>query len=184
MQARLSIHDSLLRISFAIILLTQIDTVSSMKATLIPPSGSPPMNILYSCSVFDPQTSSIFIIGGQNQYTGQDTADVYSYNLQTNTWAQIVRTSEFAPNGIEMHYCYLSKQRVVYVFFGSSNQLCFNEVFTFDLSSYGWNTVKLTGNAIEGRTSFLTSSFLWNNEETIAIYGGYTNSGFDDNIYL
>jgi hypothetical protein len=184
MVSQLSKTCSFSLLSLALILLMRQPIVTSMKVASIPSNGSPPMNIIYSCSVFDPQTSSIFIIGGQNQYTSQDTSDVYSYNLLTNTWSQVVRNTEFSAYGLKLHYCYLTKQRVVYVLFGSSNQLCFTEVLTFDLNSLIWSIATLTGDFMEGRTNFLASSFIWNNTETIAIYGGYTNSGYDDNIYL
>jgi hypothetical protein len=158
--------------------------VTSMKIQSIPSQGSPPMSLSYTSGVYDSSTSTIYIIGGFSQQTNSDTSEIFSYSLLSNTWSEVTHTSQFVPNGIKQHYCYLTKNRVIYSFFGTSMSRGISEVLTFDLKTSKWGVLNMIGYMIEPRTDFVAASFVWNGNETMAVYGGFTNSAYDVNLYL
>jgi hypothetical protein len=155
-----------------------------MKIQSIPPQGSPPMNLLYSSGVFDPSTSTIYVVGGFSQQTNSDTSEIFAYSLISNTWSEVRPASQFVPDGIEQHFCYLAKNRVIYSFFGTSMARGISEVLTFDLNTYYWGTVRLSGYYIEARTNYLIAKFVWDGNDTLAVYGGFANTIYDSNLYL
>jgi hypothetical protein len=158
--------------------------VYSMKIQSIPPQGSPPMSLFYTSGVYDPSTSTIYVVGGFSVQKNTDSAEIFSYNLVSNTWSQVTPVSQFVPSGIEQHYCYLTKNRVIYSFFGTSMSRPMWEILTFDLKTKIWKTVTLSGYYMEPRNMFITANFIWNGNETIAVYGGFTSFGYDANLYL
>ena len=157
---------------------------SSLNIEKIPAQGSPPMNLLYSSSIYDASSSSIYVIGGLSKDSNSDTSSIYSYNLLTNSWSSIIPESEFIPEGIERQYSYLTSNRVIYNFFGISNSRYFTDVLTFDLKTKMWNKALLTGDHISGRMEYSATSFVWNGQEIIALYGGFTQTNYDCNLYL
>ena len=156
----------------------------SLKIESIPPQGSPPMNLFLTSSVYDPSTSSIYIIGGYSQEKQHDISDIYSYNLLTNKWSHIIPESDFVPYGLDQHYAYLGQNRVIYIFFGISQDRCISDVFTYDLQSNTWDKTKIAGDYITGRTGYSITSFTWNSIDYIAVYGGFDNFNYDSNLYL
>jgi hypothetical protein len=165
-------------------ILCRICQVYSIKIQSIPPQGSPPMSLSYTSGVFDPSTSTIYVVGGFNLQKNADTAEIFAYSLISNTWSEVTPASQFVPNGIEQHYCYLTKDRVIYSFFSTSMSRGMTDVLTFDLKTSKWGTLSLTGYVMKPRKRFITANFIWNGNETIAVYGGFTNFGYDANLYL
>jgi hypothetical protein len=136
-----------------------------------------------SSTVFDPVTSTIYIIGGFNFDKGRDTSDIYTFNLVTNQWSYLEPESEFVPDGIEQHFSYLASNRVIYTF-GAAGDRFYSEILTFNLNNSQWGTINLQGDSISGRKFPTATSFTWNNTNYIAIYGGYAGKGYDANLYL
>jgi hypothetical protein len=157
--------------------------VFSLDIRTIPPQGSPPMEIQQTSSVFDSQTSTIYIIGGRNFETDQDTSDIYSFNLATNQWSFVYPESSFIPDGMSDHFSYLAPNRVIYTF-GVAGEKYFSDVFTFDLKTSKWGTAEIQGDDIAGRKLPTMTSFEWNGEPYIALYGGFCATEYDANLYL
>jgi hypothetical protein len=164
-------------------ILSSCSLVFSLDIRTIPPQGSPPMQILRPSSVFDSETSTIYIIGGSNGETGQDSSDIYAFSLITNQWSYVYPESQFIPVGMVNHFSYLASNRVIYTF-GVAEKLYISNVYTFDLKTYQWGTTNIEGDFIAGRKFPTATSFEWNNEPYIAIYGGTCSFGFDANLYL
>jgi hypothetical protein len=158
--------------------------VTPLKIEKIPPQGYSPQQVEDSCGVYDSFSSSFYIIGGSDKYTNTDSSTIYSYSLLDQSWMTIVPESNFFPEGFSQHYCYLTKERLVYVLFGHFHSRCYNDIFTFNLQTRVWGVVQMTGDTINGRSDFLKTEFIWNNTEMLAIYGGFTNSYYDSNLYL
>jgi hypothetical protein len=161
-----------------------IAIVYPIKITAIPPQGSPPMSIMLTSSVFDPETSTIYIIGGYSEERGKDISDIYSFSLVTNQWSILMPESEFIPAGMHNHYSYLGLNKVIYVFFGETGPNIISNVFTFELSTLRWGITEIIGDYISGRTFSSITSFSWNNESFIAVYGGFDRDSYDENLYL
>jgi hypothetical protein len=155
-----------------------------LQISSIPAQGSPPMGLELNTAVFDSLTSSIIIVGGYSTLTTSDTSALYTFSLSSQQWGEIVPESEFVPSGMQKHFSYLTSQRVILNFLGTSNSRYVSDVLAFDLNTSRWSTVVLSGDLITGRSYFLACGFEQNGTEFIAVYGGFTQSGYDNSLYL
>jgi hypothetical protein len=134
--------------------------------------------------VFDPSTSTIYIIGGLNLEKGIETSDIYSFSLVTNQWGYLVPESQFIPDGMESQVSVLGPNRVIYTFFGSTGPRCISNVLTFDIKTLRWGVTEFQGDYLSGRTYVTVTSFTWKNEPYVAVYGGFDRDSYDKNLYL
>jgi hypothetical protein len=172
------------RLSYSLFNFLLLSFVSSFKIETIPHQGSPPMNLMYSSGIYDPSSSTFYIIGGFSQEKGVDTSDIYLYSLISSKWSKITPESEFIPGGMQQHFSYLSANRIIYTFFGLFSSRCITDLYTFDLSTFRWSSIQLQGDYITGRSLYSVTTFSWNNTEYIGVYGGYDREVYDSNLYL
>ncbi|OMJ73275.1 hypothetical protein SteCoe_28088 [Stentor coeruleus] len=156
----------------------------SFNIETIPPQGSPPIKIQSTSSVYDSYTSSIITIGGYSLESLSETINIYTFNLLTFKWGEIIPESDYVPLGVQEHYLYLTSSRKILLFFGSSQSKFKADVLSFDLKTYIWEKNKMTGDPISGRVFFSYCNFVYNGINYLAIYGGFDRDIYDNELYI
>ncbi|OMJ78675.1 hypothetical protein SteCoe_21482 [Stentor coeruleus] len=156
----------------------------SFHIETIPLQGPPPTKIQLTSSVYDSYTSSIITIGGYNLESLSETINIYTFNLITFKWGEIIPESEYIPSGIQNHYLYLTSSREILLFFGYSQSRLKAEVLGFDLETYIWEKKKMSGDSISGRMFFSYCNYVYNGIRYLAIYGGYNRDTYDNKLYM
>jgi hypothetical protein len=129
------------------------------------------------------------VFGGQTN-TGDYFADVFTFDLATNTWSGAVTTTGAAPSARSRHSAVSWREAVsgawkMTVFGGSSSSMPLNDVYTLDLATGAWiGPVSTTGAAPHPRVSHVAA--VWSDTVTAApamtIFSG--DGGRSDGISL
>ena len=161
----------LILISFAYILET------------IPPAGSPPEIFYSSGIVYDPISDSLILFGGNNEITSSFTNTLIRFSLSTLKWSIINPETSYTPIPISDPILYLRSDRILFCLFGMASNAYLSDINVFNLTSNSWSLLNYE-KKISGRSESAYDSFIWNNTEYLAIYGGYTSSGAKTDLYL
>ena len=144
----------------------------------IPKHKTPPSSTYYSSSVYDPQNNQIISIGGVDSYANTQSPKVWAYNLDSNEFRKIEKLSDYEPAEYAYHGTYLRNDRKVLVFGFTSG------ISSFNLINNAWSYETTLGDQIPDLSLFGHTSFRYNNTDFIAIYGGSSDSGTQDVLYL
>jgi Kelch motif len=150
----------------------------------IPSQGSPVSKLYYHSTVYEDESSTIYILGGTDSARDMETNGIYTYNISTNKWAQISPESDFIPSGFQHHVSYINNNQEILTFFRTSSSQYLSDVLVFDIKTYFWSTKVLMGDVIKGRKLYSSCRLLYNNVDYMALYGGFTRDGYDSNLYL
>jgi hypothetical protein len=150
----------------------------------IPTTGSSPSRTTASAAVYDPIDNIIITFGGFNYQLNAMSSALKTFSLQTLTWGELTPHSNLIPPGLESTQLYLRSDRKLFVFFGSSTAGTSNEIYCFNLKNFIWTIQELTGETIYGRDHFGFTSFEYNGDNYVAIFGGLTHKGLDNTLYL
>lgn len=165
-------------------LLLLIQVVESLDVESIPPTGSPPSETSAAAAVYDSENKLIITFGGFDYQLNQYSSALKIFNLELKEWDEIQPQSQFRPHGLENAKMLLRNDRKLIVFFGTSSSGISCGIYSFDLIKHEWNLEKLTGDIILGREYFSFTTFVHENINYAAVYGGLTNGDFDNNLYL
>lgn len=122
----------------------------------------------------------LWIFGGNNTQTFLN--DMYYYSFKENLWKEVVynhQNSMAIPTPRSGHsMIYFEQKQQFYMFGGGNNQLCFNDLFVFDLLSKSWLLVSCSGDPPSVRASHSSTKI---NENCFCIIGGGNfEIGFND----
>lgn len=155
-----------------------IHQISSFSINSIPSTASPPNAKIGSAAVYDPQSQSIFTIGGQESSHDLVTSEVNIFDLKANKWRTPELISEFEPSFLVNHNMHLRSDRNIVVF-GR-----FSEVFLFNIDQYAWSKASLNGDQLYGVRGYASTSVVLNGTEYFVIFGGINPQGYVNGLYL
>jgi hypothetical protein len=157
---------------------------SSIEISMIPSSGTPPYKMKYISGIYDEILNRLIIFGGYNERILKYTSSLYTYDLSQNLWNEIIVDSSFTPPGLGQSSLYLRADRTLLVIFGEKDKGPSSDIFSFNLNTSSWKLENLSGNSIAGRKLFASCSFSYLNTSYIAIFGGATQNGVDNSLFL
>jgi len=105
--------------------------------------------------------------------------DLYFFDIVQKTW-MTVPTSGDIPSPRQGHGAVLYGS-TLWVFGGSSNLGYFNDLYTLNLETRTWTKQDFQGKAPSARANF---GMIANSNGKLVIFGGYTDIGYDNNIYM
>ena len=156
-----------------------------MSSIKIPSTGTPPIQKYQCSSVYDEQENRIITYGGYDNKNSKYLSDLSFFDLNTYTWEDILPASSEIPKGTSMQYMHLRSDRFLLIFFGERSNGISSDVFSFDLISNSWKSETLIGDRITGRSNFAVTEFINNQNETfIAFFGGITQNGADNSLFM
>ena len=151
----------------------------------IPSTGIPPMQRYAGSAVYDSLENRIITFGGCIDAQDAYLSDLYSFDLNSSIWSEILPDSLLIPDGIAQPYTYLRSNSTLLVFFGLKYSGLSSDVYSFDLISFSWKIEQLTGERILGRTGFGAAEYKNDQNETfVAMFGGLTHSGATNELIL
>ncbi|XP_051176150.1 kelch domain-containing protein 4-like [Leptopilina boulardi] len=138
--------------------------------------GAPPPRCGHQASIVPSGKGDLWIFGGE--YTSQSESqfyhyrDLWVYRLGEKKWEKI--TAPGGPTARSGHrMTYMKKQ--LFIFGGFHDNLrdykYFNDVYIFDLSSYTWSKIEVSGNSPNPRSGCIV---LPTPDNKLLVYGGYS----------
>ena len=159
--------------------------IYGMNVTLIPSTGTPPVQKYEWASVYDEKEHRIITFGGYDNTNNEFLSDLYYFDLNSLEWYYIISSSSEVPKGRFSSYMYLRSDRVLLIFFGQRYDGITSDVFSFDLTTHSWKLESLTGDKVAERCNFGADYFTNNQNETfVAFYGGITQSEISSDLFL
>jgi hypothetical protein len=131
-----------------------------------------------SSAVYDIQNDQIITIGGRESSSDFAHSQVRSFNLKTNEFHTIRSTSEMKPSSYEGHFLFLRQDRKIFVFGTCS------DVFAFNLDTSSWTYEKISGSLVGNIINAGYSSFNFKGINYVGIFGGITEKGYNNDLYL
>ena len=154
----------------------------SLKFEKIPKSSNPPDKFYIPGLVLDPVLSRIIYFGMKNSQRNIFENTLYTFDLINLTWDTITPESEFIPSPLGSPFLYLRSDRILLSIFGCNDRGYIGDVYAFNLTSNRWSTLELS--QLPGRSYFAATSFVHDDKELIAFFGGYTKTGVSNELYL
>lgn len=111
----------------------------------------------------------ILIFGG---YDGSNCNDVHSFNLETNTWEQLIGKGQ-VPTPQYCH-CAVALNNKMYIFGGRgwiATHVYFNDIHSFDPKTQIWEKIELKDNSHKPSKRFRASLIAYNQE--LILFGGH-----------
>ena len=158
--------------------------VGGMQITKIPPTGSPPNKRYQTSSAIDKDQNRLIIFGGYDAVLGSIVSSLITFDLNANTWGQIIPESLIPPPNIMGAIVHIRSDRKMLVLFGKTDSGISSGVYTFDLNNYCWKTETLVGDTILGRIYAASTAFVYLNTVYLAIFGGITHNEAENDLYL
>jgi hypothetical protein len=107
----------------------------AMQSYRLPKYNSPPIARQLTRTCYDSIDSKLWLFGGFPE-GGNYYDDLWSFDLTTNLWAEIVRTARVYPDERKSHSCFVDEEaRLLYIFGGESNLGILNDMWTYNLES-------------------------------------------------
>ena len=168
--------------SMLCLLLVKISVI--LELTHIPISQAPPPSNYLSSAVYDPVKDRILTYGGADASSSTLISSMNSFSLATNSWESPIPIRSPITTALSSHKLYLRSDQKILIFFGVNSQGISSDVFSFDLNTYRWNSEILTGDPLSGRINFGFTSFVYIDCSYIAIFGGLSVEGMNNDLFL
>jgi hypothetical protein len=85
------------------------------------------------------RNNKIYIFGGRNN---TELNDIYTFDIATNSWSQIVDICGFVPTGRQCSMAILHEQFMMLIG-GDSTSTVFSDVFLFNLETFVWSRIRI-----------------------------------------
>ncbi len=144
---------------------------------LTPIVGPAPSARGYASGVLDTQNNRIIFYAGQNGsgFLG----DIWAFDLNTNTWADLTPVSTAPADRRTPASIYMPGTHTMTTWSGQASGIFFNDVWRFDLSTNQWTEFSPTGGPPNIRYGVAT--ILDPTTDDLVTFAGFTNMGrFDD----
>lgn len=155
---------------------------SCFKYEMIPNTGNPPDKFYIPGAVLDSQLDRIIYFGMKNVVKDSYDNTLYTFDLISLTWDTIIPESEFIPKPLGNSFLYLRSDRILLSILGCDDEGYIGDVYAFNLTSNTWSTLNVSH--IPGRCFYAGTSFVHDDQELIAFYGGHTRNGVSNELYL
>ena len=165
------------------LLLLCLFTTFGLEITKIPSTDTPPRELVNSAIAYDESQNRMIVFGGFDPQLNEYLYNTYSFSLESLTWAEIIPESEFVPSGIAFTRTAIYNN-ILYVFYGRRAEGISANVYSFNLFTYVWKIEYIEGDNVSGRFNYAFTTFEYNNAVYAAIFGGFTNLGIDNSLFL
>ena len=182
-QKYVGLYQNINMVSLILLLYAYSKVVSGITVSKIPSTGTPPHPFGYSSVAYDETLNRLITFGGYIAETNEYISNLHSFNLTDLSWDIIYPESDYEPPGISNAYSTIHSN-ALYVFFGRKFEGMSSDIYKFDLTLYAWQIVYIQGDVISGRYSYSFEKFLYLNSTYVAVYGGITRFGYDNELYL
>ena len=169
--------------TFLLSLLYKQLIVLGISVTKLPSTGSPPQAFSDGSLVYDEASNRIISFGGRVLQTNTCISSLYSFSLTNLSWDTIYPESDYKPPGLSDSYTAIHSN-ALYVFFGLKFEGISCDIYKFDLKIFKWEVVTTQGITIPGRFRHSSTSFTYLDSTYVAIFGGLTSNGYDNELYL
>mmetsp|Transcript_32910 Transcript_32910/g.57546 ORF Transcript_32910/g.57546 Transcript_32910/m.57546 type:complete len:1174 (+) Transcript_32910:701-4222(+) len=158
---------------------------SAMLPYRLPLTNSPPLPRQFTRSCYDSVEKRFWVFGGFPE-GGTFYEDLWSFDLNSNTWHEVVKTTKVYPDERKSHGCFIDEAaRLLYIFGGESNLGILNDMWTFSFATSTWELVKQFGDVPPGINSFSFVSFVdVDGKQKFGIVRGAGLHGPNDYVYL
>lgn len=150
----------------------------SIVVEKIPKHNTPPTSTYYSSSVYDDLNHQIISIGGVDSYTNTQSPNIWAYSLEFNEFSRIEKLSDYEPTEYAYHASYLRSDRKIIMLGYKSG------ITSFNLANRAWSHEVTIGDQIPDLELFAYTSFKFNDIDFLAIFGGSSELGLQDTLYL
>lgn len=157
---------------------------ATFELSRVPVNGSSPKGLSKPTAVYCNYTDEILIFGGQEIESQQYSSSIFSFNLQTFTWGEVVYGSDFRPPGLIFAQAFMQSYNKMIVMFGTTVNEISSKCFSFDLDAKTWQLEELKGDKVYGRIASAYCEFEYNYVKYLAVYGGVTINGESDELFL
>ena len=144
----------------------------------IPFHKTPPSSTYVSSSVYDQLHNEIITIGGVDILTNTQKPNVFAYSLTKNQFYKIEKLSDYEPTSYAYHRSYLRHDRKILNFGYNSG------VVSFSLVNRAWSIEVIVGDELLDLASFGFTDFILNNTVYVALFGGVSEMGVQNSLYL
>ena len=159
----------------------------SIPISYIPERGIPPSQRLYPVMDYYEASNILIIFSGLDSEGPQ--SDLWSYDLSTNVWEQIVPTDNRIPGNCypvprTSSSCFASRlSHSFYIFGGLSASGPLNDLWAYQIDNHKWTEIQ-TQNAPAPRSLFGYTRFDDGLHEYFAVYGGSKAAGADNHLFM
>ena len=160
------------------VLIYFIGSVAGLSTEKIPFCGTPPRSKLFSSSIYDPILNRIITIGGTDVISNEQKPFIHAFSLDTFEFEKIYKLSDYEPQAYTGHSMFLRDDRKILVFGYTSG------ITSFNLINNAWKEEDMSGDYLSNLSGFAFSSFIFNNIQFVAIFGGSTETGLNTDLYL
>ena len=155
-----------------------------MVITKIPSTGNPPNRRFLTSTVIDKTLNRLISFGGYDTVLQSYVSSLITFDLNTNSWGEIFSESSTTPQNSMETIVHIRSDRKILLLFGENDSGISSGVYTFDLTTYYYQIEFLRGDPILGRTYSASTSFTYLNTSYLAIFGGVTRNGVENDLYL
>ena len=161
-------------------LLIIINSVLSQTTEPIPSFGIPPVSLKAACLAYN-SSEHLYVFGGHEK-SDKVHNEIYSYDIKQGLWAENIPIRPSAPIARYNPGCFVHGEHV-YIFGGNTNNGPINDLWSYDPVLMAWEEIK-TEISPSFRYLFSYCSFVHNDENLFAIYGGWKDEGLSSGFYL
>ena len=158
--------------------------VQGMDITKIPSTGNPPNRRFLTSTAIDKALNRLISFGGFDTVLQSYVSSLITFDLNTNSWGEIFPESLIIPQSSMATIVYIRSDRKMLLLFGENDSGISSGVYTFDLTTYYYRIEYLLGDPILGRTHSASTSFTYLNASYLALFGGVTRNGVENDLYL
>ena len=160
------------------ILFVPFSIVYSITIENIPFYKTPPPSVYLSSSVYDEKLNQIITIGGTNAITDSQKPDINIFDLNSKTFKKLYMLSDYEPKSFSSQVMFLRNDRKILLFGFNSG------IYSFSLENFAWSIETTTGDLLADFSSFGYTDFFMNGIQYIALFGGTSEYGASNNLFL
>lgn len=159
-----------------------------ISISYIPKTNTSPSKRGYLVMDYHILTNSLIAFGGGGD-SNEKRNDIWSFNFDNSAWREFVSSSPAQPSNLyivkrtnEGGFCSQANSKF-YIFAGSTEYGLINDLWEFDINEFSWTEIQ-TKSPPKSRYNFACTSYIEGNIEYFAVFGGATNFGEDNYLYM
>ena len=160
------------------ILFVPISIAYSIAVENIPFYKTPPPRSYLCSSVYDEKFNQIITIGGINPLDDFQKPNIEIFDLNLRIFKKIYKLSDYEPESFSSHVMFLRNDRKI-LFFGFNSG-----IYSFSLENYAWSIENTIGDLLSDFASFAFTEFFMNGKQYIALFGGISEYGLSNTLFL
>lgn len=146
--------------------------------------GSIPPRFASSSATYKEDTDQIILFGGISGESSTFLSSLYYFDLKNSFWGEYVPQTSIRPPGLYTPKVFMGKDNKLIVVHGKTSSYISSDIFSFDFTMMSWEKEKLLGDYLPQTFESAVLEFTHNSIRYYAIYGGLTNEGTDEDLYL